>query len=129
MARVIGNGSTFGRSGSSVGAGAPGGMLIPNTHTSVAGSAGEVVAFTVGQVLAKPGTSASVQSNAPVSIRYSLSNPQQAANADPNIRSQASWSAAQALTAGKIELVNGNMPFAALEITFTANAVVSFVSW
>lgn len=94
----------------------------------VAGKSGDVIPVNVDQVAyqqMKIGTF--IQSSAAVTIKYSLDGIALAGSADPQIRANATWTAAQSVAAGAI-VQSEAVLFTVAEITFGADGIVSFYS-
>ena len=127
MAQIIGNvGAPF-RGNTVLGQGTYNTAPNPRSWVTVTGTAGEVVALSAFQTVPNPGEiDLVVQSSGSVSMRFSLSTPSLAANPDPDVRSSAVWTAAEAVAASVIGEVNNGFPFTAVEITFTEAASVVF---
>lgn len=128
MATLLGNHGPYSRrTNAPQGVGAQMVGPIVGCHTQIAGKAGEVYAVSVNQVAYLPNVRLGIymQSSAAVSIRYSLDGVETAGSEDPDVRAVATWSAAQALTAGTIVKPTPEA-FVVAEITFTADAIVSF---
>ena len=123
--KIIGNHGYYNRGGTS-------GVGVENTGpvigqlTTVVADAASVIAVSVSQVATSTyQMGICVQGDVAATIKYSLSNPALAASADPDIRAQAIWTAAQTITPNDITVVTP-LFFTAAEITFPSAGCIIF---
>ncbi|SRR5690606_34599070 len=132
MAQLIGNirppiksAGTPRNSNSVRGVGADNQAPVPIGLTHIAGRANEVIRLSTSQVLPSMGEiGVFMQSSVALSLRYSLSNPTVAT--DPTMYTSAVWTAVESLSPNVIIQPNSGNLFVVVEITFSADGIVSF---
>ncbi len=99
------------------------------SYVNVAGAAGEIACLGISQLV--PGTydrDAAIQSSAPVSIEFTLSEESLVSVQDPAINATALWTPPQAVPANDIVILNNGLPFTGVRITFSADTVFTVMA-
>jgi hypothetical protein len=96
---------------------------------TLTGASGEVGYVGISQLVSNTYQIAVVaQSNAAVTIEYTLSEENLVTNGDPAVAESATWGSSQSLPADTITALNGNLPFTGMKITFTADTVICIMA-